>query len=287
MALFGRIIQIDIGKAGAIGKSFSDYHINFDIKKTEYGKEANPCKVIITNLSSDIYSNIFAEKQRLIVKAGFREEHGLEVVFIGDITYIENRIQRPETLTIIDAGDANNTLRDSKLSISYNIGTQGFQILKDIIDSFNLPKKTNLSLINIAKKVYNNGFNFNGATSTAMDKICKYLGLTWSIQNEEMKIYEKYNNDRSLAIELNSDTGLIGSPQRTKISSSESTVDKTKEIDGWAIECLLQPKAEPGGIVVLSNGLNRQKKKFKIVTVHHTGDNMESDFKTILQAVEI
>ena len=287
MALFGRIIQIDIGKSGSIGKSFSDYHINFDIKKNEFGKEPNPCKVVISNLSSELCSYAFEEKQKLTVKAGYREEHGLEVIFTGDITYVENRILRPDISTIIDAGDANNSLRDSKLSISYNIGAQGFQVLKDVIDSFHLPKKTNLQLIKIAKKVYNNGFSFNGATSTAMDKICKYLGLTWSIQNEEMKIYETYNNDRSLAIELNSETGLIGTPQRTKISSPESTTDKTKEIDGWSIESLLQPKAEPGGIILLSNGLNRQKKKYKILTVHHTGDNMESDFKTILQAVEI
>ena len=287
MSLFGRIIQIEIGKQGAIGTVFTEFHINFDIKKNEFGKEPNTCKVLISNLSNDLISHVFTGKQKLIVKAGYREEHGLEVIFIGDITYVENRALRPDISTIIDAGDASNVLRDSKLSISYNAGAQGFQILKDIIDSFNLPKKTNLQLVNIAKKVYNNGFNFNGATSTVMDKICKYLGLTWSIQNEEMKIYEKYNNDRSLAIELNSDTGLIGTPQRTKISSSESSTDKTKEIDGWTIECLLQPKAEPGGLILLSNGLNRQKKKYKILTVHHTGDNMESDFKTILQAVEI
>jgi len=287
MSLYGRIIQIEIGKAGTTGRSFSDFHISFDIKKTEFGKEPNTCKVTITNLSETLRSFIFAEKQKIIVKAGYLEESGPEVIYVGDITARENQIKRPEIITVIDAGDGAESLSKSKLSIAYSPGAQGNQILKEVVDSFKLPKKTNLSLIDIKKKIFSNGFNFNGAASTAMNKVCKNLGLNWSIQNDELKVYKQFNHDKSLAIELNSNTGLIGTPQQTKITTQESSDSQSLEIDGWSVDSLLQPKAEPGGIILLSSSSTGQNKKYKIITVQHTGDNMESDFKSTLQVVEI
>lgn len=287
MSLYGRTVIVEIGKEGSMGRSFSDFHITFDIKKTEFGKEPNTCKVTITNLSETLRSFIFAEKQKLIVKAGYSEESGPEVIYIGDITARENQIKRPDIVTVIDAGDGAEALSKSKLSIAYSPGAQGQQILKEISDSFKLPKKTNLSLIDIKKKIFSNGFNFNGASSTAMNKVCKNLGLNWSIQNNELKVYKKFNNDQSLAIELNSNTGLIGTPQRTKITTQESADSQSLEIDGWSVDSLLQPKAEPGGLILLSSSSTGQNKRYKIITAQHTGDNMESDFKTTLQVVEL
>lgn len=291
MPLFGRKILVEIGKADntfvSAGRSFSDFRISFDIKKTEYGSEANTCKVSIWNLPESLREYIFAEKQKIIVKAGYEEASGVEVLYIGDITNRENTYPRPDIVTIVDAGDGAKSLKESKVSIAYAPGAQGKQILKEIVDSFNLPKKTNLNLIDIKKKIFSNGFNYTGPSQVGLNKITKSLGLIWSIQNEELKIYKQYNGDQSLALVLNSDTGLLGVPSRTKVTTQESSDAKTLEIDGWNVESLLQAKAEPGGLVLLSSSSTGNNKKFKIVSVQHSGDNMEGDFKSTLQVVEI
>lgn len=287
MALFGRKIVVQIGKPGSIGKEFSDFRITFEISKTEFGKDPNSCKVSIFNLGENLRNFIFSEKQQITLKAGYTEESGPEVLYIGDISFRENQTKKPDIITIIEAGDGANALKDSKVSIAYGVGAQSNQILREVVDSFNLPKKTNLTLAGIKNKVFNNGFNFTGASSTALEKLSKNLGFTWSIQNNEMKIYNKVNNDRSLAIELNSNTGLIGAPSKTKITLQESSDKQTLEVDGWQVESLLQPKAEPGGVILLSSSSTGKNKKYKIINTRHTGDNFESDFRTSLQVVEI
>jgi len=281
MALFGRLIEIEVGKPGTIGRTFSEFRITFDITKTEYAQEANPCKVQIFNLSENLRSYIFAEKQKIIVRAGYLEESGLEVIYIGDITSREVILSGPDIITVIDSGDGAESLKKSKVSMSFNPGATGDQLLQKTVDSFQLPKKTNINLIDIPKKVFNNGFSYMGSSPTVMNKLCKNLDLTWSIQNEELKIYRKFNNDKSLAINLNPNTGLLGIPTKTKITI------QGKEVDGWNLDCLLLPKAEPGGLVLVSSSVTGDNKKFKIITTKHVGDNIESDFKTNLQVVEL
>lgn len=287
MALFGRIVTILIGRPGTIGREFSNFRITFEVTKTEFGKEPNACKVAIYNLSENLRNFIYNEKQQITVKAGYQEESGAEVIYIGDVTNRENQIKKPDIITLIEAGDGANTLKNSKVSIAYGVGAQSNQILNEVVNSFNLPKKTNLSLANIRTKVFNNGFNFTGASTTALDKLAKNLGFNWSIQNNEMKIYNRVNDDRSLAIELNSNTGLIGTPSKTKVTLQESSDNQTLEIDGWEVNSLLQPKAEPGGVVLLSSSSTGNNKRYKIINVRHQGDSFEGDFRSQLQVVEI
>jgi len=276
--LFGRLIKLKVDN-GRESYYFSDYRINFTASKK--GRNASSCRVSIYNLSENTRNYIFNGNQKIYLSAGYLEESGEEIVYIGDIKSTENRMQRPDIITIIDSGDGAVALCDAQISLSYNPGSDGKQMLREIVDSFKLPKKTNLSLIQNIKKIFSNGFNYTGSSQVVLDKICKNMGLTWSIQNDELKVYEDYNTDKSVWIELSSDTGMLGSPNKIKIKQGD------KDVDGWIIETLLQPKAEPGGVIVVSSAITGNDKLFKIVSVEHTGDNFEGDFKTIIEAVTL
>jgi len=283
VALFNRVASLTVGKAGAVGLQFSGFRILFDISKTS-STEPNTANIQVFGLSSDTRSKVSEEDQIIEIKAGYVEDSGEEILYIGDVNRVGNSFPRPDVVTNFECGDGEKFLNNTKISTSFKPGASVKQIIKDITKKASIALKTNLNLINIKTFTFNNGFSFTGMYKKLLDKLTDTGDLSWSVQNNELKFYPKSDSDSSTAIVINSTSGLIGSPEKIKIKEGKKT--SKKEIDGWKVKSLLQPKAEPGGSILLSSRDVGNNKQFKIYSVSHSGDTDNGEFKTIMEVIE-
>lgn len=283
MPLFNRIIEASLEKDNLELIKITDFHISFSIKKVS-STDPNTCTLKIYNLKNDTRNRLNELGALLTVNAGYQQWGGPEIIFIGNLSYIMSEKLYPNTVVTLEGKDGEEALNLTRDSISFKEGVSTRQILDSVIKKFGIGLKTKLDLINFINKKYNQGFAFIGQLKDLLDKITKDTNLEWSVQNNELKFYNSSGVDLSTAIVINKNTGMIGSPQRIKIKKGKRT--KKVEIDGWKVESLLHPKAEPGGIINLSSEEVGDSKQFKIDTVEHIGDNFEGNFKTIMEVIE-
>lgn len=278
--LFNRIAIVELTLDNQEVIRLSNLRISFNVQKT-LTSESNSARVMISNLSEATRNRIKKTDTKLTLKIGYEEDTGEEIAFVGDVQYINHAIERPEILTTIEANDGEKNLRDTRVSLSYKAGTSLLQILQDILNKFNLKKKVNVSILGIKDKKSVNGISVLGQAKSIIDQITKDLALEWSFQNDELKLTKTTSADFTRAIKITSSTGLIGSPERL----NDTTIINSNA--GWKIVSLLQPKAEPGGIVALQSREITQLTNFKIVEVSHDGDTHGQDWTTTLQVKEI
>jgi len=89
VALFNRVASLTVGKAGAVGLQFSGFRILFDISKTS-STEPNTANIQVFGLSSDTRSKVSEEDQIIEIKAGYVEDSGEEILYIGDVNRVGN-----------------------------------------------------------------------------------------------------------------------------------------------------------------------------------------------------
>lgn len=279
-----RVAEIIIGTVGAATLTVSSAEIAFSILKTPTS-ESNKATVDIYNLSSASRAKISELDQVVTVSAGYSNAGGLEVIFVGDITLINHQHNRPNIVTRLELNDGERILRESKLSLSYKEGFSTRQILMDILSKLSVPQKIDLTKLQFTDKKFSNGYSFVGQAKVALDTLTKTVGLEWSFQNGELKIQPDGSVDFTRAIVLNKDTGLIGSPERLENIGKKSKKEKVKP--GWKVLSLLQPKAEPGGIVTLESREIPKPTQFRIEEVEHRGQVRGSEWNTSMKVVEL
>lgn len=277
--LYNRVIEATIQKDNSELITFRDFHMAFDIKKVS-STDPNTCVFKIYNLSNTTFWTPDL-KLKLIVKAGYIQGSGLEVIFIGDVDLVSTKREFPDKITTIEARDGELPLLTTRDSVSFGEGVSVKQILKSIISKFKVAVKGKID--ELPDKKYANGFSFTGQLKELLEKLSKDTGFSWSFQNDELKFYKDTATDGSTIV-INTETGLIGSPERIKIQSGKKT--EKIEINGWKVASLLQPKAEPGGGILLSSEEVGDNKEFKIYSASHIGDNFEGDFQTTIEAVD-
>jgi len=284
LSQFDRLISVIINTQSS-RFTIKNLHISFTVQKTE-SSDSNKCSISIYNLSDSTINTIKESGLTAILNAGYKQGKGEEVLFIGDICNVSTQYEFPNKITMIDLYDGQKALTYSKTSVSYREGADSLQILRDALNKFGLPIKTDLTKLVLKNKQFLNAFSFAGSTKTLVDTLTKHLGLDWSIQNGELKLYTKEKLESYILINLSSETGLLNVPESIKIQSKEKTGERKEEIDGFRIKALLQPKAEPAGTISLTSRNIPKGSKFRIYSVNHIGSNYEGDFQTVMEVVK-
>ncbi|MEE9374553.1 MAG: hypothetical protein V3V00_15970 [Saprospiraceae bacterium] len=280
--LIDREIKVLIGEVTAESVLIEGFHMSFSITKSDT-KEPNTCELNIWNLNVNTRSKLAKLDDFAFVSAGYKKADTTETVFVGNITNVVDRFEPPEIITTISIADGEKVLNSKKVSVSYGKGSKAVQILKDLVSKLGIPLKTNLDKLGI-KEIFNTGFSHTGQVKTAIKKVSAFAGLDWSIQNGEIKFTLEDKSDGSILISLNSDSGLIGTPERTKIKDNRR---KSKvELDGYKIVSLMQPSVEPQGQIEISSFATGSNKIFKILDVQHDADNREGNFQTTMIVIE-
>lgn len=289
MSLFNRKANVIITNPEVGDESLqlqiSRLRTEFDVKKTE-SSDPNKAVVGIYNLSQSTRNLIDKTDSLLTLYAGYEDGPGLSIVFKGDITNVSHKYAPPEVITVIEASDGENNIQDKRISLSYSGSVSMRQVLSDTIKRFGFAEQLAFSGIAFNDVILNNGYAFVGKIKTVMDEVCKILSLQWSIQNNELKLYQEDLTDETIVINLSPQTGLIGSPEQIKIKTGKKKTD-IKQLDGWKIKSLLQPVAEPGGRVNLTSKVLTDESEFKILNVNHSGDTHGSAWQTEIEAISV
>lgn len=299
--LFDRVAELIVGQSGSKGILIKDLRIAFSIEKTAT-ETLNNSTIDIYNLNPDSRALVETPNNAIILRAGYAQDLGPVTIFVGIVRRCLTVQEGPDNVTRLELDDGLIAYRDSKFSTSFAPGSSGKMVLANIASRFNLPVRP---LPDMPDKQYPNGFSFVGKTREAMKKACNYLGLEYSIQNQEIQILKKGGTVKRTAIVLSADSGMIGVPQleaktmsekaaaQRGISTNDAGVIKTRkestsgaikdrlQVQGYKVESLLQPTIEPGGIVqVKSKGIDGEF--FRVERVQHTGDTHADDWTTEL-----
>lgn len=301
MALYDRVTELEVGQANGKGILIKDLRFSFNIEKTS-SETLNNSTIKIYNLSKSSRKLVETPNNLLILRAGYNQDVGALTIFTGNVRRVLTSREGVDWVTDLELDDGLLAYRDSKVSLSFAPGIDAVNVLSNIASKFNIPVNTLPS--DIVRKTYPSGYSFVGRVREAMTKVCDYLGLEWSIQNNQVQILKKGGSVKNQIIVLSPESGLIGSPamesktmgdkqaaKRGITINSAGVIKRNKETDsgnikerleiqGYKVKSLLQPTLQCGHIVKLkSEGIDGL---FKIEKINHIGDNRSSEWLTEL-----
>jgi hypothetical protein len=284
---FRRSASLTVGRRGETAKVFTGLRIVFNVTKTE-SKEPNTATIEVYNLNEESRNLIKMREKNdtlfVILNAGYLDGDGEELVFTGNVKGITHQVDKPDIATVITAADGDNALFNSKLSLSHGAGVSADTILQQVLNA--IPISSNFSTLTYEDKAYANGFSFVGLAKDALTKVTKYMGLNWSIQNNEIRLIPFDGDDKTRAVNLSPETGLIGSPERLTGSTRKAKGLSKKDKPGWRFRSLLQPKINPTGKILVTSREIKEGSTFTVFNVTHAGDNYGSEWETTIEVRE-
>lgn len=277
MALFKSIASVTVGKEGGSGTKIDGLRISFNVTAT-LTSEPNVSEIQIYNLSETTRAKFLKETGlKVWLYAGYQDDIGLELVYVGDITLVNFKYTAPDVITILQCGDGALALRDLRVSLSYAPGTSAQTAIKDISNRFNIPVRN--TGFDASGVTFPNGFSYIGRAKGAMNHVTNICQANWSVQKNTIQVLNKNGHNNEKVILLSPETGLIGMPE--KLEDKGFSADTINVIKGWKFVSLLQPKLIPGGRVQIKsqevNGV------FSIETVDHKGDTRGDDWTTTIE----
>lgn len=284
--MFGRVAALEIRPDNFIEVDspfrIEGLRLTFSVKRN-LKKSTNQATIEIYNLSDATRARIQEKNRKVTLLAGYEDSEGFQLLFEGSIMTVSHQPQAPEVVTRIEANDGQTALRKAHVSLSYAKGVKAGQVLKDVVSRLGLPTKF---IGTLGSKAFSQGFVHHGPAKDAMDKICKSMGLEWSVQNGGVQVLEsgKPDNSDPRGIVLTSESGLIGSPERLRQIQDDPNVDKKP--NGYTIKALLVPKINPGGYVAVRSRDIPRATAYRVESVEHKGDTHGDDWTSTIEVYD-
>ena len=282
MKLFDRIASVTFGPEGTEdGVQVNDLRIAFSVSKN-LKPETNTATVTIYNLSAGTHNKLEVGEV-MILKAGYKQgESEPPVLGLGTIKSVKKLRREADLLSEIVLEDGLLQLRQKRLSVTYAEGTSAGEVMQAAItglelDAYPLPDYD-------ASIQYVNGLSFEGPARELMSKVCKKLGLEWSVQTGKVLVVPKGGTGQIEAVLLNNMSGLISTPEKIASEANELEPDEEKKPDGWTLSSLLRAEFVPGGTVTIQS--DTANGSYRIEEVKHTGDTHGDDWTSTLTVRE-
>lgn len=215
--------------------SNKDFDMAFEIPFND-DSEANESKIEIYNLSNDSI-NLLKNSSKIIVNAGYQGNIGS--VLIGDISKIDSKNDGLDKNTIIHVLDSSEKWATKSIEKSYKKNIKASQIISDLasfigvpIGSVSLPKNTS----------YPRGFIASGKVVEVMKRIATDCNAIAYVHKGKLYVRSPKIGD-DIKFLLNSETGLIGSPEYFEDDNSK----------GYKITSLLNHRIGVASIIQLDS----------------------------------
>ncbi len=275
MPLFNRIASVIVEGSGS-SVEITKLRFVFSIEKTKTSTQ-NILKLQIYNLSSDTSAKIQEKDSTIILKVGYLDDVGLEVIFSGSITRVTPHIDFPHTILSIESGDGMERLREARSNISNSEGVSVNQILSQLSDDLGVVVKDITTEI---QEIFNSGFSFIGPTKQAIDDIAQQFGLDWSIQDGELQILKAGDTNSDRISFISKDTGMIGSPELI-VSDAQVLQAAASGDPKYKVETLMNAKIRPTNEVQIES--IPISGNFIINSVKHNGDTHGDTWSTVME----
>lgn len=206
--------------------------IDFSILKTQ-SSHPNKSNVKIYNLNPTTRKLISQSAKKIRFFAGYEI---IKQIAVGDIVFADSRQEPPNWVTEVFFGDGQDSFENSRTSITFSEGTS----LKDILSKLS----TNMGLVvkelpEALTETLNGSLSLEGLTKDMLDIVTRDFGLDWSIQDDELLVTKSQEPSGGQIIVINSTTGLLETPQITKI--------------GIKFKSQLNPDTKPKGLIEIKS----------------------------------
>lgn len=264
---FDRKIDVRIGPPGGLGRSWSDVRVEFSVERS-LRKDPNTASISLYNLDSVSVGIIQTTGAVVQLLAGYGSLPFL--LFSGDIARRGVTVERSGTdrIVTIEAGDGELAFTEARFNWHFEAGTPNATILSTILSTLGLGIAPGDPL---PPYVYPLPLTFTGRASEALDRLCRDVGVSYSIQDGNVQILLPGSGRKGVAPLISPETGLVASPSQTD--------------DGANFRCLLNGNIKPGSFVsLISETLSGFYKAEKVT---HRGDTHGGDWTTEVEAVPV
>lgn len=215
-----RIVQIDVGLSGAIGRSWNqEFYIRGEVKRSG-GRTPNSAKIEIYNLAPP--SLLFLEQPllQMTVSVGTAAPR---VIFHGGIKKggVRTKIAHPNQVTTIEAQDGGRIMQSAYFAGSYPAGTTRSQILTDALAANAIGRGHVAAL---PERVYQAATAYAAPLPDVLDELYSGEPVEWSLQSRIFTLLHDDQPTPGNALAISTATGMIGSPERTDKGVKVSTV---------------------------------------------------------------
>lgn len=278
---FMRRYIMTCGKAGKKGFRIGNIesaeqtalHVSFSIEKSS-SETPNDAKVQIWNLSNASLKILEQKDCTVEMKAGYGDSTPL--ILLGTISSVITTADNADRMTELTVVDGRVALRDSRISVSINGKVNAKTVYKKIAKAMGIPI---IFAKDLSFKKFPNGFSYVGKAKNALQKVAKYCGHKWSIQNEILQVTLPGRSISTRGYLLSKETGLVGIPKRIKITVNN------KEQSGWEVRYFLNGSIGVNDIVKMES--DTASGYFLVHKVTMDGDNYEGDWMCTAQLLAI
>lgn len=260
-------------------------HISFSIEKSDT-ESNNTAKVQIWNLSDESLTVFDGADCICELKAGYGDTMAL--ILCGTVTAVTTTLDGADRMTELEVVDGRVELRDTIMSVSLN----GTVDTKEVYDK--IAGEMGVSIVyaeDLQFPTLPNGYSFIGKGKNALQKITKYCGHEWTMQNQILQITNPGKPLTTMGYVLSADTGLINIPKKITLGSkSDSKNDSgsgsgATADTGWEVEYLLNGAIGINDTVILESKM--ASGYFRVYKLTIDGDNMEGDWICTAQLIAL
>ena len=252
MQQFGRQIKLYLGNAQE-SIECSALRITFEASKT-ITPEPNPAKISVYNLNENNRNRIMSgEFDKVILMAGYNE---LRTVFAGDIVDKYERRNATDTILNLECGDGAYDITNARINAVLSGGANDASIVDKSLATMT---KTELGAVILPLNNHlPRGRVLVGNTRDIMGKIARSNHADWFVHDGSLVVLPKDQHLGEEGFVISKDSGMVGSPEKTK--------------DGVKVTCLLNTGLIIGGLVKVKSILKSFNGVYKITEIKHKGD---------------
>jgi hypothetical protein len=243
----------------------------------------NTCYLRIYNLGPDNRNRLREFGDQLRLFAGYRDQEGAQLLFIGNVNELNHTFSQPEIITSIGCGDGERNLNNILIPVSFGEKTPIRTVIQYVAERLDFPISYFAPSENL---LYENGYVDTDLAKNILDKACQALNLVWSVQNENLVILPTNGATTRPPVEINAETGMLGIPERyvdKKQFLYRALPPNAPPKPGWKVKTLLNPDLLPGDRIRLRSRQVDIDGEFRILTIKHEGDNWGPQFESTLE----
>lgn len=292
---WGRRVQITVTNREGRARVINNFgpvtpHISFTTEKT-LERRSNQATISLLNMNADFRNFCEAEMELFAqIETGYAEpDHGLEVLFTGDIIGVTNSYLATEWVTTLQCGDATRRLRDTRMSFTYRSAVTRNDLIYEITRNMEL----SVGYISPAlpEHVYRLGYTGHGYARHIMSSIIPD-GFMWSVQDGQLVVVQDTEGVGTPSVLLTPETGLIGVPERSVVERRRrqggQSRPRRKKKNGIKFSCWLNPILRPGTkVVVIEEKISDIRNTYVLTSVRSQGSVLaDSPWAMECEAIE-
>ena len=234
---FQRYGQLIVSK-GSQGLDLSNLRFRFEVRASDV-ETPNTLVVRVYNLADETKNSIIKEFDTVTLSAGFQNGNKGNI-FQGDIKqFYTGRERNVDKFLEIRAGDGDQAYNFSVINQTFPAGTSDDQTLSALAQSMGLQVAQDATGFLTTGGILPRGKTLFGMARLHMTDLAEKNNCRWSIQNGVVTLVPNTGYLSGQAVEINSATGMIGTPEQTD--------------NGIVIRCLLNPLISIGQAVRINN----------------------------------